>query len=428
MKKIILTVISVLFIIVFASSCGTKSDDSKPPKPPAKIYSLVPDVENDYNGIENYIAESLRQKKSKIDISKYGVSIDDLPKVYRSAIFTNPDIFYVDAAAFNYDHDKNNNIYYVYPEYIVKKKEIPDYIKKFNKSVDDFLKNVDNSLSDFEKALTIHDKIISDCIYTPGEGLVYTAYGALVNKKAVCEGYARAYSYLLYKAEISNKCLDNGKEFHCWNLVQLDKKWYHVDLTDDDPIPDTCGYVSHEYFLLSDSKLNSYKSEEHIGYESDITYNKDFECNSKSYDSSFFRDIFSCIYVRNNAFYYIDNNYQNKHYSAFIVRKDNKNKVLASIKDRWYSSDNEEYTNSFSKLCYLDGYFFYNTPKSIHSYNINSCKDNEEYKLPNTESNDFYGVTISGSYIVADKKKSPTKEGTREKILYIDKNKSIEIY
>lgn len=428
MKKIILTILSLLLVMVFASSCGTKSADTKPKKAPAKIYSFVPDVEKDYKGIEKYIAESLRKKKSKIDISKYGVSIDDLPKVYRSTIFTNPDIFYVDAAAFNYDHDKNNEVYYIYPEYLVKKKEIPDYIKKFNKAVDDFLNEVDNNLSDSDKALTIHDKIICECKYTSGEGLVYTAYGALVNREAVCEGYARAYSYLLYKAGISNKCIDNGKEYHCWNLVQLDKKWYHVDLTDDDPVPDTCGYVSHEFFLVSDSKLASYKSEEHEGYESDVTYNTSFQCNSKSYDSSFFRNIISCIYVRNNAYYYIDNNYQNKYYSAFILRKDNKEKVLESIKDKWYSSDNEEYTNSFSKLCYLDGFFFYNTPKSIYSYNIKSENCSKEYTLSQNEPNDFYGVMTSGRYIVADKKKSPTKEGTREKILYIDKNKSIVAY
>lgn len=362
MKRILLFILPVL---VLMSSCGAQKPETKPKKSSAKIYSFVPDAEKDYKGIETYIAESLRQKKTKIDISEYGVSIDDLPQVYRSALFTNPDIFYADAAAFNYDHDEDNKIYYIYPEYIVKKKEIPDYIKRFDSTVNEYLNDVDSNLSDFEKALTIHDKIINNCKYTSGEGLVCTAYGALVNGEALCEGYSRAYSYLLYKAGISNKCLDNVKEYHCWNLVQLDKKWYHADLTDDDPVPDTCGYVSHEYFLVSDDKLSSYESDEHKGYKSDVTYIDEYKCSSKSYDSGFFRDIRSNIYVKNNSYYYIDNNYLNKHYSAFIVRNGDNNKVLETVKDKWHSSDNEEYTNSFSKLCYLDGYFFYNTSKSV---------------------------------------------------------------
>lgn len=413
---------------MFASSCGTQSVETKPKKTTAKSYSFVPDVEKDYKGIESYIAKCLREKKSKIDISKYGVSVKDLPQVYRSTLFTNPDIFYADAAAFNYDYDTNKKIYYIYPEYIVNKKEIPDYIKRFDKTVNDFMKDVDNNLSDFEKALTIHDKIICNCKYTSGEGLVYTAYGALVNGEAVCEGYSRAYSYMLYKAGISNKCLDNVKEYHCWNLVQLDKKWYHVDVTDDDPVPDTCGYVSHEYFLVSDNKLNSYQTEEYKGYKTDVTYKAEYKCASELYDSSFFRDIRSAVFVKNKAYYYIDNNYQNKHYSAFIVRKNENNRTLDTVKDKWYSNENAEYTKSFSKLCYLDGFFFYNSPKSVYSYNLKDGKINEEYNLTDNEADDFYGLMISGRYIIADKKKSPTKEGIREKILYIDKNKSIVAY
>ncbi len=424
LKKLILFILPLL---VFAVSCGTQSVDNNPKKVSAQIYSFVPDVEKNYKGIESYIAESLRKKKSKIDISKYGVSIDDLPQVYRSALFTNPDIFYADAASFNYDYDINNKIFYIYPEYIVRKNEIPDYIKKFDNTVNDFLKQVDNNLSDFEKALTIHDKIICDCKYKSGEGLVYTAYGALVNREAVCEGYTRAYSYLLYKAGISNKCLDNVMEHHCWNLVQIDKKWYHADLTDDDPTPDTCGYVSHECFLISDSKLDSFKYEEHIGYKSDVTYENEYTCSSKSYDSSFFRGILSCIYVKNSVYYYIDNNYQNKNYSAFIARNGNKIEVVDNIKDRWYSVDNEEYTNSFSKLCYIDGYFFYNTPKCIYSYNLIDNKIKAEYNSTDNEQNDFYGLMTNGRNIIADKKKSPLKEGEREKILYIDKNKSVKV-
>ena len=417
----------MLSILILSVSCGSSNDDSQPKKKPAKIYSFVPSVEKNYPEIESYVAECLRKKQSQIDISKYHVTIEDAPRVYRSAIFTNPDIFYADASEFNYDYDSDKIVYYLYPEYIVMKSEIPSYIVKFDKAVDSFLKDIDDNLSDFDKALLIHDKLITGCEYQSGGSLVYTAYGAIVNGEAVCEGYSRAYSYLLLKAGISNKCLDNAKESHCWNCVKLDDKWYHADVTSDDPTPDTSGYVSHKYFLVSDSKLSSYKSEKHEGYKKDITYNSDYKCVSKTYDSSFFRNILSAFYIKNNGYYFIDNNYQGKNYSAFILRKDDKNEVVETIKDTWRSDKNEEYVKSFSKLCYLDGYFFYNSAKSIFSYNVNNRKLKNEYTLPKDCAKDFYGVTTCGNYILADKKNSPTESSQKEKILCVNKDKTISV-
>ncbi len=36
---------------------------------------------------------------------------------------------------------------------------------------------------------------------------------------------------------------------HAWNQVELDGKWYLVDLTWDDAVWDDYGYAGHEYFL-----------------------------------------------------------------------------------------------------------------------------------------------------------------------------------
>ena len=64
-----------------------------------------------------------------------------------------------------------------------------------------------------------------------------------MSKKSVCEGYARAFKYIL--DDLGIPCIivcgvgtnTNGDtEKHAWNYVYLNNNWYAVDVTWDDPI------------------------------------------------------------------------------------------------------------------------------------------------------------------------------------------------
>ncbi len=70
---------------------------------------------------------------------------------------------------------------------------------------------------------------------------IRTAYGALVNKRAVCEGYSRLYKAVLDKLGVECELISgyyiDGEAFepHMWNYVQDEKgKWYAVDVTMND--------------------------------------------------------------------------------------------------------------------------------------------------------------------------------------------------
>lgn len=87
----------------------------------------------------------------------------------------------------------------------------------------------------------------------------HTAYGALINGIAVCNGYATAMLALLEDAGIDSKEIygmagvGNSKEAHAWNMVSLENNWYHLDATWDDP--DWGNYVEHAFFNVPDSKI-----------------------------------------------------------------------------------------------------------------------------------------------------------------------------
>lgn len=107
----------------------------------------------------------------------------------------------------------------------------------------------------------VHDYIINNTEYdtTISRSNIYNIYGTLVSKQSVCEGYAKAFKYMMdglgipCTLTIGKGTNSEGRtENHAWNYVKLDGTWYAIDTTWDDPISDT-GWVSesskYRYFL-----------------------------------------------------------------------------------------------------------------------------------------------------------------------------------
>ena len=102
-----------------------------------------------------------------------------------------------------------------------------------------------------------HDNVAYD-------GNVNTAYGALVNKKAMCGGYARAFKAIMDKLNIpctlvqgyaysgiAPKDSTAGYEAHMWNAVRVDGLWYGVD-----PTYNSSNGNRSRYLLVGDDMLS----------------------------------------------------------------------------------------------------------------------------------------------------------------------------
>ena len=133
--------------------------------------------------------------------------------------------------------------------------------KEFNTAVDTISKSVPYG-TECEREEYIHNYIINNCDYDEEaaeseevQGNENDAYGALVDGKAVCEGYARAFQLLCNKANIDSVLLSGiaDSDNHAWNGVKIGGDWYQIDVTWDDV--DDFIYDSHEYFNLTDSLM-----------------------------------------------------------------------------------------------------------------------------------------------------------------------------
>ena len=101
------------------------------------------------------------------------------------------------------------------------------------------------SANTLELEIALHDAIAQRTVYelnASGENImaVDTAFGALIEGRADCEGYSDAF-YLLGTLAGLNVGIQHGVSLsddsgigHLWNLLEIDGKWYIVDVTWDD--------------------------------------------------------------------------------------------------------------------------------------------------------------------------------------------------
>ena len=125
-------------------------------------------------------------------------------------------------------------------------------IKAVKAAAKEILSGISDSMTEYEKALYIHDALAAHITYEASDN-AHDIYGALVEGKAVCEGYAEAYQYLLREAGIQSYVVTgtgNGGS-HAWNYVRLDGKYYQVDLTWNDQGEE----LYHAYFGLTDEMM-----------------------------------------------------------------------------------------------------------------------------------------------------------------------------
>ena len=376
---------------------------------PSEIYALYPEA-------GAYIASQLRELSDSIDLRAYQLNGEDMGDIFYSAVSENPDIFYVLSNVINVTATYGGTVVRIQPQYTFDKAEIPAAVERFNKAAEKILSGVDSSWDEITKARYIHDMLAQYTEYALDYASIsnsdpdfyekmriYNAYGALVDNKAVCEGYTMAYDYLLSRVGVRGCYVRSAVARHAWSMVQIGGKYYHVDVTHDDPIYDNLGRANHNNFLKSDAFFAADGDENHVkwifGEKADDT----------SLDNMWWNEIGTAIYRYNGEDYYVDRSFDSEGKFAIVARNaenGNERKIYKSSA-KWSVKENPGYfwVKAFSFLTADDEYFYFNDTNNIFRLKKGESAAETVYTKPDNEENDIYGMAFGadGSLYVSIK-------------------------
>lgn len=133
-------------------------------------------------------------------------------------------------------------------------------------------------LNDVDKVMAVQDYLLDHITYS-NEHIVSYAYGALVEGKAVCQGYSQAFQKIMSALNIEGSTVggylgdDTHKEKHAWNKVKLDDGWYFIDTTVDDN-ENNLPIKNYTNFLINSTMLANSRHREWVKFPSEVDGSK----------------------------------------------------------------------------------------------------------------------------------------------------------
>lgn len=240
---------------------------------------------------EEYIVAAAEEMPEKIEnLSQYEIQYTDFEDKYFSVVMRHPELLMKTACEYWYN-EGTGIVTSVKPVYLVETEEERKTAREaMETELQEYLDLAAGYNNDVEKLIVIHDKMVADCVYDErvlkeetkdqAPDTVYHALGVLRDKWAVCQGYSQALYMIGERLGIELDFCKSNEVNHMWNYVKLDGKWYHMDMTNDDPA-DSQGRANHTYFLVSDDSLipeghgNSWRR-----YEGEA-----YDCKDKKYET-----------------------------------------------------------------------------------------------------------------------------------------------
>lgn len=234
----------------------------------------------------NTIIQNIDKLKRGTESITFELTANGANREFQSAwdalLLDRPDIFWIDTSKIILVTRTTTFIGSVRYKYTLQPQEGSTYyMSSFNSEKD--VNNAINEISDvvsqivqkcnsgdtYQKVKNAHDAIVSRMEYDQTNSVNNSnIYGAFVEKKAVCEGYAESFKIIMDKLNIPCVIVygqgvdgSGNTEAHAWNFVKMDDGvWYAVDCTWDDPIIIGNGWVSpasrYRYFLKGSNSFS----------------------------------------------------------------------------------------------------------------------------------------------------------------------------
>jgi hypothetical protein len=369
----------------------------------------------------NVIEQGIKSGKTTFDVDMTEISFQDFAKLTKVVMNMHPEYFYFDP--YNYVVELHGSkilrVIYREPYYT----DYQNNEVELEEAVQDYLEPVSGSMTALTKALILHDRLIQNCTYN--KDAKEDIYQTLVNGDASSRGLTLAYAYLLSRANISSEFVYSDDMMHEWLKVNIDGKYYNIDIAYDASADTRIGRVYHRYFMLSDSALKSTDNGRRAHTDFDDAY---YKCTDTKYDNYRLGTFNAQLCYINGKFYTIDNNSTSSYEKCLIIYNPSNNVVtkIKKINYAWSAGNGACWVGSFMAIDVYNDILYYNTTNSVVWYNPAKATTSNVYKdntLTGTDS--YYSMKIavedSNVNVYVNVASSPNESGTNKKVATIAK-------
>lgn len=183
----------------------------------------------------------------------------DFYRIYFMVRLDHPEIFYSTRFSYRfYEHADNME---VIPEYMFTGSKLKSHIQAMDARVRKLARAAEK-MNEREKEKYIHDFICDSVTYDKlKKDYSHEIIGPLGNGVGVCEGIAKTVKILCDALGVwciialSEANPEKGIKYrHAWNVIKIDGKYYHLDVTFDNSLSKD-GVVRYDYFNLPDVQI-----------------------------------------------------------------------------------------------------------------------------------------------------------------------------
>lgn len=202
---------------------------------------------------------------------------NDIINIYSYLMLDHPELYYV-KTSYSYLINNFNQVIGVTPKY----DERFDTVSRVNagyaeidNEVNPIIEEALKRTNKYAQIMYVYDALKQRFTYEITDDS-YDIYGPLKTGSAVCEGYSETFSYILDRMKIQNilvgGVIKNTNVSHRWNMLYLDGKWYHFDITWDDNYNDET--IEYSYFgLTTEDMLKSRTIDDVVPIANSNAYN-----------------------------------------------------------------------------------------------------------------------------------------------------------
>lgn len=306
------------------------------------------------------IITAIEKLDTDLQMYVYNVTVDEVNEIF-DELSKNPEFYYVYSRSYSY-FPSNGIVAALRISYAADSSEIAAADAEIDKIISEMPSDITR---DIDKALWAFEYMCTNFEYDTDHKYYY-ANELLANGRGVCNAYSQLYALILHRLGMNVGYATSSAMNHMWNTVMIDGKWYNVDTTWAEWIPDRLSHASKAYFLRSDDEMKK------LGYHDWVS---DHACDTdlcgdllENFENSGGR--------LDSMWYFAD---RDGNICEIDTEKHTK-RVVFEVDDLWYINDSSYYISKFVGVCEYGGKLYYNGPDGIYSLDVKSGRSNRVLK------------------------------------------------